>query len=83
MSKITQEARVLQYMQDFGSITSYEAFTELGVVRLASRIHDLTRKGYRIASKFIERQNRYGESCRFKKYWIMEGETIDGNTVRN
>ena len=31
MAKLTQRDRILQYLQDFGSITSYEAYTELGI----------------------------------------------------
>ena len=74
MSKITQEARVLEYMKDFGSITSYEAFSELGATRLSAIIFNLQRKGHRIASQYIKRENRWGEPVKFKKYWISEDE---------
>ena len=33
MAKLTQRDRILQYLQDFGSITSYEAYTELGITQ--------------------------------------------------
>ena len=41
----TQRQRVLDYIRDFGSITSYEANKDLGVTRLASRIAELKKMG--------------------------------------
>lgn len=68
----TQRHRVLDYMRDFGSITSYEADRELGVSRLASRITELKKMGYNIVSKFEPVKNRYGEVCHVKRYRIEE-----------
>lgn len=42
---MTQERAVLKYMQDFGGITSFEAFTELGITRISARIFELRDKG--------------------------------------
>jgi len=41
MKKPTQCEMVLQYLKDFGYITTFEAFTDLGITRLASRINAL------------------------------------------
>ena len=41
MKKPTQCERIVQYMKDFGSITTLQAFTDLGCTRLASRVTDL------------------------------------------
>jgi hypothetical protein len=38
-------------MRRFGSISTIEAFNDLGVARLASRIHDLKGQGYNIVSE--------------------------------
>lgn len=65
---MTQCERVLQYMDDFGTISTLEAFNDLGVTRLASRIHDLKRKGYRIESETRSSRNRYGESVHYSVY---------------
>ena len=35
---VTQKEMVLQYMQDFGSITPVQAFQDLGIMRLGARI---------------------------------------------
>lgn len=70
----TQRQRVLDYIHDFGSITSYEANKDLGVTRLASRISELKKMGYTIVSKFETVENRYGEACHIKRYSIEEEE---------
>ncbi len=76
--KPTQNDRILEYIDEFGSITQLEALRELGVARLASRISDLKRLGYSITSEFETVVNRYGEKCHIKRYRIGEeyGEII-------
>lgn len=67
-SNPTQSKRILDYMYEHGGITQFEALQELGVMRLASRIADLKRDGHVIASKMVKVKNRYGETCRVKRY---------------
>ena len=74
-SKPTQNERILDYIEEFGSITQLDAFRDLGVMRLASRISDLRSKGYNIVSKTEAVKNRYGESCHIKRYSFGEGAT--------
>lgn len=71
-SNPTQNQRILDYMQKHGSITQLEALNEIGIMRLASRISDLRRKGYPIESKMVKVENRYGETCRVKRYSLGE-----------
>ena len=73
MTKPTQCDRVLGYMENFGSITQFEAMSDLGCMRLASRISDLRKMGYPITSKVEAVKNRYGETCYVKRY-SLEGE---------
>lgn len=68
MSKITQSKRVLDYIEQFGSITQLDALRDLGVMRLASRISDLRGQGYNIISESEPVKNRFGETCRIKRY---------------
>lgn len=35
--KITQKDRILQYIRQFGSISSWEAYKELGITQLRSK----------------------------------------------
>lgn len=70
--KPTQNQRVLDYINEFGSITQLEALRDLGVMRLASRISDLRRQGYNIISERETVKNRYGETCHPNRYRIKE-----------
>ncbi len=70
MKKPTQCERIIQYMKDFGSITSFQAFTDLGCTRLASRVTDLKKQGYDIKSEFVSGKNRYDETVSYKKYYL-------------
>ena len=64
----TQAERVLGYIREHGSITQIEALNKLGVMRLASRISDLRRQGFKISSKMVTVKNRWGEDCHVKQY---------------
>ena len=70
--KTSQCARIIEYMQVFGSISTLEAFNDLGVARLASRIHDLKGMGYNITSEIKSSKNRFGEKTYFKVYRLAE-----------
>ena len=72
--KPTQAQRVLGYIENFGSITQYEALRELGVMRLASRISELKKNGYPIQSKVITVKNRFDEDCYIKQYSLAVRE---------
>lgn len=69
-SNPTQAQRILGYMENHGSITQLEALKDLGVFRLASRISELRRKGYKIESQMVKVDNRFGETCRVKRYFL-------------
>ena len=69
-TRMNQKELVIQYMNDFGSITTLEAFQDLGVTRLSARIKDLRDDGYIIASKRPNKKNRYGKKVSFNKYWL-------------
>ena len=65
---MTQKERIVKYMDDFGSISTMEAFTQLGITRLASRIHELTRSGIAIKKEMVSSKNRYGEDVHYMRY---------------
>lgn len=69
-SKMSQEELVLDYMQRFGSITTLEAFKDIGCTRLSAKIYNLKRKGYVIYDEWLEMKNRYGKTVYFKKYYL-------------
>lgn len=67
-SNHTQSQRLLAYLKLHGSITQLEALSDLGIMRLASRVADLKKQGHKIDGSMATVRNRYGESCRVKKY---------------
>lgn len=81
MARATQAERVLSYMETFGSITQLEALSDLGVMRLASRISDLKKMGYPIKSNVEAVKNRYEETCYIKRYSIERGEALCRQTL--
>lgn len=68
---MTLKGAVLRHLKEYKSITSFEAFTEYGAIRLSAIIFDL-RKKYEITDEWIERTNRFGENVRFKKYLYVK-----------
>lgn len=69
---MTQCERIVKYMREFGSISTLEAFNDLGCTRLASRITDLKKEGYLIKGEFTSGINRFGETVHYKKYSLIE-----------
>lgn len=67
---ISQNEQILKYLHEFGSITPREAYNELGIMRLAARIHDLRSMGVNIYTEEITKPNRYGVKTRFARYSI-------------
>lgn len=69
---MTQNERIIRHLKDYGSITSFEAMQEYGIMRLASRIFDLKKMEYDIRSELIKSVNRYGEPIRYARYLLNE-----------
>lgn len=69
---MTQCERIIEYLNDWGSITTFEAFTDLGITRLASRICDLKKMGYAFKVERVSRENRYGEKVTYNRYSLEE-----------
>lgn len=64
MDKVSQNNKILEYMENYGSITSREAMMRLNVMRLASRICDLKKKGYPIVTDMEKSAN----GARYARY---------------
>lgn len=63
-----QKERIIQYINDFGSITTKDAFNDLGIARLSSRIFELKEDGYAFEETWETGKNRYGEAVCFKRF---------------
>ena len=63
-----QREQVLDYIREFGSITSFDAFVDLGIVCLPKRISELKRDGYTFDIKIEKSKNRYGKPVSYNRY---------------
>lgn len=70
--KINQKQRVINYIREFGSITSFEAYKDLGITQLGARIDQLKKEGYEFKTEWQTSKNRFGESVSFKKYYLAD-----------
>jgi hypothetical protein len=67
----TQCARLMEFLESHEcGITQYEALTELGIMRLASRVSEMKKRGEPILTKLEIVQNRWGEKCFVAKYFL-------------
>ena len=76
--KQTQEDKVLEYIKENGSITTLEAFNDLGVTRLSDRIFCLRNKGIDIKTTRKSVKNRYGSRVSIAIY-TLDKEKVNGN----
>ena len=65
--------RVLNYIKRFGSITTFQAFTDLGCTRLSEYIRQL-RLEYDIDDRTETKVNRFGENVWYKVYFLKDKE---------
>lgn len=73
---MTQKELVLQYIEDFGSITPMEAFGDLGITKLATRISEMRKEGKEFKIDMVKRKNRYGKPVRFARYSFPEKSEV-------
>ncbi len=63
--------RILDYMKKFGSITTKQAFDDLGCTRLSEYIRQI-RLIRPVKDEWIKGVNRFGEKTEYKKYYLGE-----------
>lgn len=72
--------RILEYIKKYGSITTWEAITNLGCTRLSEYIRQL-REEYTITGEKINTMNRYGEKTFYFRYRLVEKENDITGTI--
>lgn len=73
---MTQKELVLQYITDFGSITPMEAFNDLGITKLATRISEMRKEGMQFKIDMVKKKNRYGKPVRFARYSFPDEKEV-------
>jgi hypothetical protein len=70
--KITQCDKIIDYIKRYGSITSWQAYSDLGITQLGARIFQLKERGYLFEKERISTENRMGEKTHYDKYRLLE-----------
>lgn len=65
---MTQADLIRKYLDEKGSISPMEAFAELGITKLATRISEMIRKGERFQKIPEKGVNRYGGAVSYMRY---------------
>lgn len=69
----TQKVRIISYIKQFGSISPIQAFMDLGITKLSTRIGELEREcGYSFIREKGTGKNRYGEPCHYTIYKLKD-----------
>ena len=69
---MTQYDRIINFCKSFEYITPFEAFQELGITKLATRISEMEAKGIaRFIHGRVNGKNRYGEPVSYMRYSLM------------
>lgn len=63
--------RIIDYINTFGSITTFQAFNDLGCTRLSEYIRQI-RLEKPVLDKTISTKNRYGEKVWYKEFYFEE-----------
>lgn len=69
---MTQYERITQYIRDFGSISPMEAFRDLGITKLATRVSEMRKCGMEFDQELEKTTNRYGDPVRYMRYRFRE-----------
>lgn len=70
--KINQRQKIINYIRKFGSITSLDAYKDLGITQLATRIKELKEEGYIFKTEWESSTNRFGEKTDYKRYYLAD-----------
>lgn len=67
---MTQEQRLLEYLQNGNTITVAEAPLVLGIGSLTRRITSLRRSGHNILAERVKKESRFGGMMTYNKYYM-------------
>lgn len=65
---MTKFQQVKEHLENYGTITSWQAIQQYGATRLSDIIFRLRKQGYDIQTKTECAKDRNGNTCQFAKY---------------
>ena len=70
--KTSQKDRIINYIREFGSISSWEAYRYLEITQLGARIDQLKKEGFKFRTEWESNTNRFGEKTEYKRYYLVD-----------
>ena len=74
--RTTKFNQVKEHLENYGTITSWQAIQQYGATRLSDIIFRLRKQGYDIETKDETTKDRNGNTCTFAKYILHREENI-------
>lgn len=74
---MTQCDRIIEYIKMFGSISPLEAFRDLGITKLATRISEMRKTGMVFEQEYMKSKNRFGEDVYFMRYYLPKEKEVN------
>lgn len=71
---MSQNAMILEYLQNGHTLTQAEAIALFGCYRLGARIFEIRELGFDIRRNMEEAKNCFGDNVRFARYWMAGGK---------
>ena len=68
--KKNQKQRILDYIDEYGSITALEAARDLGILQLSARLVEMEKDGIVFKKQQESATNRFGETVYYTRYSI-------------
>ena len=65
---MTQKERLLKYLEDHGSISTFEAYEYLKITKVSNRISELINEGHKFTKKMIYTKDIYGNPSHHMLY---------------
>ncbi len=70
--KLAQRHKIIMYIRKKGSITTSEAYTDLGITQFATMVKELKEEGYKFETTWERKRNREGKIIKFKRYYLSK-----------
>lgn len=72
MTTKTMKKRILEHLEKYGKITTWEAYSKYGCTRISEYIRQLRKDNYNIETVWTESKNRYGDKVRYGIYTLIK-----------
>ena len=66
--RMTQKELILEYLARFKSITPMDAFNDLGITKLSTRISEMEQDGIHFKHIRESSKNRFGKTVNYMRY---------------